>query len=65
MRIEGFDIESTDEEIKKAFGYTDMVHRMIDGQVKEVPNPQTIEEYIRDWAKGHVTNKLEEKPCSC
>lgn len=64
MTIQGFELSHETEEVKKAFGYTNKVHRMIEGEIKEIDNPQTIEQYLSEWAKGAIENKIKEK-CSC
>jgi len=58
MIIQGFEINVDSEKVKTAFGYTDRVHRDIDGQVVEIDNPDTIEEYLRKYLLGVIENKV-------
>lgn len=55
-----FDIETelTVDELKAKFSYTDKVHRMIKGKVKEINNPVSFVEYLTGEAKGHLENKI-------
>lgn len=55
----------TGEEIKKAIGYTDKVHRLIGGKIVEIDNPETLEEVLSHESSERVLHKLEHKGCRC
>lgn len=65
MKISGFETQASDEDVKKAFGFTDMVHRDIEGQIVEINNPQTIEQYVSEYLRGVFENKLLNKDHCC
>lgn len=58
MTIQGFEINVESEKVKSAFGYSDKVHREVDGQIVQIDNPDTIEEYIHKYLVGIVDNKI-------
>lgn len=65
--IISFELETdkTENELKERFGYTDKVHRLIDGDVKEIDNPVSFVEYLTDQAKGHLINKINKTGSCC
>lgn len=64
MKIE-LDIPFSDEELKKAFCYTDKVHRLINGEEVEIDNPLSLLEYITKDTIGHIENKVTKKGSCC